>query len=129
VNTLAYAEGASWSLALVCLADTRTTLLDHIWTWIHNGEEGTSAEILWLSDVAGSGKTAIAHSVSQRCHDEGILGSSFFFNREIPVRNQLQKLFSTITRDLTELDKDVAEHAFSSFCGMGVSWLQMGWGN
>ena len=36
-----------------------------------------------LENVAGAGKTAITHSLSRRCYDEGILSSPSSFDREI----------------------------------------------
>lgn len=64
---------------------------------------------MWLTDVAGAGKSAIAHTIAMRCHDEGILASCFFFDREVAGRNGSQKLFSTIARDLAVLSADIAE--------------------
>jgi gluconate kinase len=37
---------------------------------------------VWLADVAGSGKSAIAHTIAQRCHKKKLLASSFFFDQE-----------------------------------------------
>jgi hypothetical protein len=110
LSTLPYAEGASWNPSLVCLPDTRTALLDMIWKWINEADVANSAEIFLLSDAAGTGKTAIAHTVARNCHLKGILASSFFFDRNISDRNHPQKLFSTIVRDLVGLSKDLAEH-------------------
>jgi hypothetical protein len=72
----------------------------------HNKEE---SEIVWLADVAGSGKSAIAHTIAQRCHEKKLLASSFFFDREVSGRNGAQKLFSTSARDLAGLSKSLAE--------------------
>ena len=53
-----------------------------------------------LQNVARAGKTTTvtAHSLARRCYDEGILGSSLFFDRENPERSCL--LFLTIAQDL-----------------------------
>jgi hypothetical protein len=51
-----------------------------------------------------------AHSFCQRCHQHGILASSFFFDRETVGRNSSQKLFSTIARDLASIEDRFAEH-------------------
>ena len=37
-----------------------------------------------MVDLAGTGKTAIAHSVAKRCHEARLLPSSFFFDRDVP---------------------------------------------
>ncbi|KZP13229.1 hypothetical protein FIBSPDRAFT_960770 [Athelia psychrophila] len=56
--------------------------------------------VFWLNGVAGSGKSAIAHTVAQVLQKDGLLGSSFFFNREYDSRNTSQMLISTIARDI-----------------------------
>src|ERR1700742_1337215 len=111
VSTLPYAEGASWDPRLACLDGTRTALLDDIWRWVNEADAvKTKAEIFLLADVAGSGKSAIAHTIAQRSRRHGLLASSFFFNRNIPERRVPQRLPSTITRDLETLSKDIEEH-------------------
>jgi hypothetical protein len=109
-DVLPYAEGASWNPKLACLPDTRTALIDDIITWIDSADGSKTAEILWLSDVAGAGKTAIAHTVAQHCANHGLLASSFFFDRNIPDRRSPQKLFSTIARDLVTLHDNLADY-------------------
>jgi hypothetical protein len=110
VYTLPYAEGASWDPNLVCLDGTRTALLDDLWKWINEADGSKAAEIFLLMDVAGSGKSAIAHTIAQRSHSYGLLASSFFFSRDIPDRRVPRKLFSTITRDLASWNKDHAQY-------------------
>jgi hypothetical protein len=92
------------------MQDTRRELLNDIQAWIHSADDGGAAEILCLCDVAGAGKTAIAHTVARDCFHQGILASSFFFDRNIPDRRNPLKLFSTITRDLVRLSKGLAGH-------------------
>ncbi|KDQ08414.1 hypothetical protein BOTBODRAFT_37985 [Botryobasidium botryosum FD-172 SS1] len=109
LDKLPCAEGASWDSAKVCLPNTRVALLDDVWQWIKSAETGDVAEILCLTGVAGSGKSAIAHTIARRCHEEGILASSFFFSRDTEGRNHPKKLLSTIARDLTR-DPRIREH-------------------
>jgi hypothetical protein len=92
------------------MQETRRELLDDIQAWIHAADDGGAAEILCLWDIAGAGKTAIAHTVARDCFHQGILASSFFFDRNIPDRRSPLKLFSTITRDLVRLSKGLAGH-------------------
>src|ERR1700730_15694709 len=110
LDTLPYAEGASWIPELVCFPGTRKELLSDIWRWIYSADENKPAEILWLCDVAGAGKRAIAHTVSRNCFHKGILAASFFFDRNIPDRRSPAKLFSTIARDLVKLSNGLAGH-------------------
>ncbi|KZP32533.1 TPR-like protein [Athelia psychrophila] len=82
-------------------------------TW---AREADSA-ILWLSGVAGSGKTAIAHTVAQGLHKHGLLGSSFFFDRDIPSRDSAQMLCSTIARDLANAFPAIADYIAAALEG------------
>src|ERR1700722_19567499 len=105
LDTLPFAKGSSWDLLSVCLPGTRTALLEDIWTWIQSADDTKSAEIFLLSDLAGTGKSSIAHSVAKRCYDAGLLASSFFFDRDVAERNRPQHLFTSIARDLAPLNR------------------------
>ncbi|TFK41510.1 hypothetical protein BDQ12DRAFT_733035 [Crucibulum laeve] len=110
LGTLSYAEGAAWNPTRVCLPETRKALRKSIWNWITSGDLSASAEIFWLADVAGSGKSALAHAVAQHCYNNGVLASSFFFDKGTAGRNTPRRLISTLARDLCRLSKDIAEH-------------------
>ncbi|KAF7968806.1 hypothetical protein HWV62_29280 [Athelia sp. TMB] len=101
-----YAEGASWNSTLSCLPGTRLEILSEIAAWAHTPD---SQNVLWLEDVAGSGKSAIAHTIAQMLHDEGRLASSFFFSRDIASLNNPRLIFTTIARDIAALDAAIAE--------------------
>ncbi|KAF7986916.1 hypothetical protein HWV62_12701 [Athelia sp. TMB] len=104
LDKLPYAEGASWDTKLGCLPGTRVALLEKVDSWIHDMDgEG----ILWLKGVAGSGKSAIAHTLAERLQNDSLLASSFFFDRNFPSRNTHQNLFSTISRDLARLHRNI----------------------
>jgi tetratricopeptide (TPR) repeat protein len=77
-------------------------MLEQIWQWISSANSAETAQIFFLTSVAGAGKSAIAHSVAQRCHQERILASSFFFDRNITDRPSM--LFTTIARHLAGHD-------------------------
>ena len=108
LDVLPYAEGASWNPEHVCFQGTRKELFHDIQKWIYSADENKPAEVFWLCDVAGAGKSAIAHTVSQECYHAGVLASSFFFDRNIPDRRSPAKLFSTIARDLVRLSSGLA---------------------
>jgi len=91
------------------LPNTREALLKDIWEWIYSADVKDTASIFCLTSVAGAGKSTIAHTVAQRCHDEGALASSFFFNREVAGRNEPKMLLSTIARDLARQSKGLCE--------------------
>ena len=92
-----------------CLEATRTGVLDNIFTWAHgrapSGDpalDSTSEqpEIYWLNGLAGTGKTTIAYTVAERCHEEGILGASFFCSRSDSDCNNPSMIFTTIAYQL-----------------------------
>ncbi|KDQ13224.1 hypothetical protein BOTBODRAFT_33830 [Botryobasidium botryosum FD-172 SS1] len=100
LDKLPYAAGATWDRGKTCLPSTREALLEDIWQWITSSEPRDGAEILCLTGVAGSGKSAIAHTIASRCYDEGFLASSFFFSQDVAERNNPRKLLTTIARDI-----------------------------
>jgi hypothetical protein len=119
IDKLVPAKGASWNPARACLPNTRTALCQEIWEWIistdttggsqipdptNTGETANTSEakIFFLTSVAGAGKSAIAHTIAERCHQERILVSSFFFDRNVTDRRSM--LFSTIARGLAGHD-------------------------
>ncbi|KZP20894.1 hypothetical protein FIBSPDRAFT_1044476 [Athelia psychrophila] len=94
---LAYANGASWDPALACLIGTRVTMLSLINEW---SRSLSGQNVFWLSGVAGSGKSTIAHTVAQALCKDRVLISSFFFNQEFNSRSNLRPIFSTVARDI-----------------------------
>lgn len=103
LDKLPCARSASWDPNVVCLSGARATN-DHARDGRLTGHEANST-ILWLSGVAESGKTAIAHTVPQRLHQNDLLGSSFFFDHD-----STQMLCTTIARDLADAFPAIAEY-------------------
>lgn len=81
LDKLVYAEGASWNPKLACLDGTRKSTLSVVDLWSRSLD---GQNVFWLKGVAGSGKSAIAHTVARALHVRGALASSFFFDRNIP---------------------------------------------
>ncbi|KAF7964873.1 hypothetical protein HWV62_1961 [Athelia sp. TMB] len=103
---LPYAEDASWDPQLTCIPGTRLAMLAAIDAW---ARQIGADKICWIKGVAGSGKSAILHTIARRLKSEGLLASSFFFNRDTTSCNTLKTLFTTIARDLANLHADTAE--------------------
>ncbi|RAR00075.1 cysteine synthase [Stemphylium lycopersici] len=83
LNTLPTAKDAPFNAFQrqhdpTCLPDTRVDLLRDIRDWA-DGDDSPS--IFWLSGLAGTGKTTIAHTVAAQHHAKGRLAASFFFSR------------------------------------------------
>ncbi|KAJ6598510.1 hypothetical protein B0H10DRAFT_1740836, partial [Mycena sp. CBHHK59/15] len=77
-----------------CHPETRLKMLEDLWGWSLDTKPSNS--ILWLYGPAGAGKSAIAQTLSQRLHETGRLGASFFFRRGHTTRGSAKALFATI---------------------------------
>ncbi|KAF7345626.1 WD40 repeat-like protein [Mycena venus] len=106
LDDLPYAS-ARFDLGKQCRGGTREDVLEQIFAWINQSDPDTP-RVLLLNSRPGAGKSAIAHTVSRRLNELRRLGSSFFFLREQPERSP-EKLFTTIARDLADLDPEWKE--------------------
>jgi hypothetical protein len=104
LNEMVYAEGASCTYEKICLPGTRQTIIDEIMDWANLPADDASPRLLWLTGVAGSGKSAIAHSIAHRFRALKRLGSSFCFDAANQASRSPHHLFSTISRDLAGFD-------------------------
>ena len=77
-----------------CLPGTRKEVLERIDAWVSTGAEGGG--ILWLHGPAGTGKSAIAQTVAEKCAGRSELAASFFFTRTAAGRNAIKHLFPTV---------------------------------
>jgi hypothetical protein len=100
LGDLAYVKGASWAMEERCLEGTREEPIKEILAWIDQADPSKSAEIWLVADVAGSGKSALAHSIGYLCQEKGILKTSFFFQRYSEL-NTAVKFISTLALDLS----------------------------
>jgi hypothetical protein len=58
--------------------------------------------MLWLNGMAGTGKTAIASTFAKNVHQEGILGATFFIDRQQEERRDLRRIVQTLAYDLAK---------------------------
>jgi hypothetical protein len=91
-----------------CLPGTRSAVISEIKQWIHSTGEKSSKQIYWLDGPAGTGKSAIAHTIAEYCYDNQLLGCMFCFSTSVQGRN-LEWLFPTISRDLASFDYEWAK--------------------
>ena len=61
-----------------CMEGTREQILDELEEWAIND---TAPKVCWLNGMAGTGKTSIAHTLSERLDEKQMLGASFFCSR------------------------------------------------
>ncbi|KDQ60044.1 hypothetical protein JAAARDRAFT_113786, partial [Jaapia argillacea MUCL 33604] len=81
-----------------CLAGTRVQVLDSLTEILHLDSE---SRLLWLTGVAGSGKSTIANSMAERFYNLQRLGASFRFVRQHPP----ESIFRQIAYQLTQFDE------------------------
>ncbi|KAJ8092986.1 hypothetical protein PM082_011306 [Marasmius tenuissimus] len=105
LEQLPYVKGASWNPNRVCLKGTREALLSEVMEW--SSPRTGSADVFLLLGVAGSGKTAIAHSIAQQMFERGTLVSSFFFNKEDAGLSKPTGLMTTLARDISRLNRSL----------------------
>jgi hypothetical protein len=81
-----------------CLDGTREFIHAQLAEWANNGAQGLTT--LWLSGMAGTGKTAIAKTFASCMADDGILGATFFIDRQHAERRDLSRIIQTLAYDL-----------------------------
>src|SRR5436190_10549170 len=101
LNDMPYAGGAKFNSQRVCLPGTRTDIINDITDWVNSPD---APRMCLLTGVAGSGKSSIANTVAHQFDDLGRLGSSFCFDRSHAADRRPDNLFSTIARNLADLD-------------------------
>jgi hypothetical protein len=99
-----YAEGARFYHEKGCLPGTRQEIIGEIAQWINDPNGGAVSRFFFLSGVAGSGKSAIAHTIAQLFDQQKRLGSSYCFDRADQVNRRPSNLLSTIALNLADLD-------------------------
>ena len=83
------------------MEDTRKFVLDEIITWATNGpSQNNESNTYWIYGSPGIGKTALAHSISQRLHAQKRLVGTFFCQRNDPVLNQTRNILATLIYQL-----------------------------
>jgi hypothetical protein len=100
-----YAAGARFDAEKGCLSGTREKVLEEICKWVNQDGDETP-RIFFLGDVAGAGKSAIAHEVARRFDRLKRLGSFYCFDRAHQAERSPNNVFSTIARDLADLDRE-----------------------
>ena len=103
LGQLAYAGGAGLDTTKLCLEGTRVDILADIIDWINKSEPNTP-RVLWLHGQAGTGKSAIAHTIANWFKSLGALGSCFCFARDQQAERRHEKMFTTIAHDLADRD-------------------------
>jgi len=96
-----------------CLKGTRERVLNEIESWTKDFD---NSPVFWLNGLAGTGKSTIARTVSERIFADGLLGASFFCSRDFQDKSDLQLIFPTLAFQLA--------HKYQEFRSVLVPLLQ-----
>ena len=115
LNNCRRAQGAEYrhGSRRSCLKGTRETVLNEIEAWAKDFKQ---SPVFWLNGLAGTGKSTIAQTVSERIFADGQLGASFFCSRDFEDRSDLHFIFPTLAFQLA--------HKFPNFRSSLVPLLQ-----
>jgi len=99
LNSCRRAEGAEFRHGdrQGCLKGTRKAVLDDIESW---SKDPDTSPVYWLNGLAGTGKSTIAQTITERVFADGRLGASFFCSRDFKDRRDLRYIFPTIAFQL-----------------------------
>ncbi|KAJ2923193.1 hypothetical protein H1R20_g13899, partial [Candolleomyces eurysporus] len=99
-----------------CHPDTRVAVQDDLYSWITDGDGETKQpkKIKWVTGPAGTGKTAIMGSLSERCKSGGVLAATFFFASWSASIGRRQKtaLVATIAHQLARYHPGLREEIY-----------------
>ncbi|KAF9058771.1 hypothetical protein BDP27DRAFT_1342956 [Rhodocollybia butyracea] len=112
LGDLPYADGARFQQSKRCLPGTRETILSKIINWI-DAPPPDQKRVFLLTGAAGTGKSAIAHSVAHHYDSLGRLGSSVFADLPDKLDRLPSLIFPTIARDLADLDPKYRQRLWS----------------
>ncbi|KAJ7210182.1 WD40-repeat-containing domain protein [Mycena pura] len=107
------------SLRSECLDGTRQALLDELSQWATSPSD---RNILWLSGVAGSGKSCIATSLSQLFRQQQCLGAFIFFTRNNVANSNPAAVLQTLAYKLAQFNTHI-RHAISAAIGQNPDIL------
>lgn len=91
-----------------CHPRTREAIIKKIMEWVKDPEK--LARFLWMYGPAGAGKSAIAQTIAEICHEANLLAAAFFFSRTVTGRNSKTNLITTLIYQLTVSIPEIREH-------------------
>jgi hypothetical protein len=92
-----------------CDPGTRVEILEGIRNWSTDVSDN-SQQLLWLSGIPGSGKSAVTASFTRELNDAGCLWAQFFINRNDAKTLDPGNIFPSIARQLADHNHDIALH-------------------
>jgi len=90
-------DAASPAPRNACTENTHKEILDRLRAW---ASDDTTANVFWLSGMAGTGKTTIAYSFSELLDEKNSLGGSFFASHLRVDTSNVRCIIPTISLQL-----------------------------
>ncbi|CAE6452552.1 unnamed protein product [Rhizoctonia solani] len=119
---LLYVVPPTLQLEEACISGTRQSIFAIINNWL-NSTDIASSKVLWLADISGSGKSAVARHVGYTATQSNQLLCSFFFKRDIEHQATTSRAISSMARDLARIDGPIAaEIAQAGLSSRGMSY-------
>jgi hypothetical protein len=104
LSDMPYAKGARFDPENGCLPGTREEIIGEITQWVNTPNGNDVCRVFFLSGVAGSGKSTIAHAIARLFDQQKRLGSSYCYDSADQVNRCPNNLLSTIALNITDLD-------------------------
>ena len=80
-------------------------IIEEITQWVNSPNGDDAPRLFLLSGVAGSGKSAIAHTIANLFYGQKRLGSSYCFARADQANRRPDNLLSTIALNIADVDE------------------------
>lgn len=95
-------ETVHFDSSKACLAGTRTDLLGDTGGWLDKRDAGPHENVLWLRGKAGSGKSAVAHTVAKMAQERGFVVATFFCKTDYAYLQDPRKVLPALAYRLAE---------------------------
>ncbi len=96
-----------WTGRPTCHPRTRLDMHRTITEWIIDSE--TTSKVLWITGLAGAGKSTLATTVANMYAENGRLGAYVFFDRDVKERSDPINSLRTLAYELSRCDVRIAK--------------------
>ncbi|CAE7056484.1 unnamed protein product [Rhizoctonia solani] len=118
-----YVVPPTLQLEEACVSGTRQSIFAIINNWL-NSTDIASYKVLWLADISGSGKSAVARHVGFTTTQSNQLLCSFFFKRDIEHQASTARVISSMAHELARANGSIAaEIAQAGLTSKGAGYV------
>ncbi|KLO07808.1 hypothetical protein SCHPADRAFT_632288 [Schizopora paradoxa] len=91
----------------VCYGETCNAILEEIKAW---ADKDGQPQMMWISGLAGTGKSTVAKTIATWAAAKGILGGNYFFSRDMMELRKSSHVIPTIAYHLSAHDDSLTKH-------------------